>query len=145
MPIVGFGLTRIIAEKLDAIKGKVDIRNNVSVKDIKPSDIALGKDKNNAVKFVFEFTSHYEPAIGKILFEGEVLFMDESPKIKELLDSWKKEKKVTQEVMASVLNSILNKCNVQALILSQDINLPPPIPLPKVQISKPAPPSKKEK
>ena len=48
-----------------------------------------------------------------------------------------------------LLNSILNKCNVQALILSQDINLPPPIPLPKVQMSRPAAaspvPAKEEK
>jgi len=34
---------------------------------------------------------------------------------------------------------------VQALILSQDINLPPPIPLPKVQVSQPAPLQKKGK
>ena len=145
MPIVGFGLTKIIAEKNSAIKGKVDIRNNVGVKDVKSADILLGKDKSNAVKFVFEFTSTYEPGIGKILLEGEVLYMDEPSRIKEIQDSWKKDKKVGQELMTQVLNNILNKCNVQALILSQDINLPPPIPLPKVQISKPAPPSKKEK
>ena len=138
MPIVGFGLTKIIAEKTDAIKGKVDIRNNVSVKDVKSADISLGKDTGNASKFIFEFTSSYEPGIGRILLEGEVLFMDEPARIREMQDSWKKDKKLPQDVMAPVLNSILNKCNVQALILSQDINLPPPIPLPKVQISRPA-------
>ncbi len=147
MPIVGFGLTKIIAEKTGQIKGKVDIKNNVSVKDVRPADISLGKEKNNAAKFVFEFSSSYEPGIGKILFEGEVLYMEDPAKIKEILDSWKKGQKVAQEIMAPVLNSILNKCNVQALILSQDINLPPPIPLPKVQISRPmpAPPDKPER
>ncbi len=144
MPIVGFGLTKIIAEKTDAIKGKVDIRNNVSVKDVKPADISLGREKGNTAKFIFEFTSSYEPGIGRILFEGEVLFMDDSARIKELQESWKKDKKLPQDVMAPVLNSILNKCNVQALILSQDINLPPPIPLPKVQISRPDPAPEKD-
>ncbi|HIH04722.1 TPA: hypothetical protein HA281_05650 [Candidatus Woesearchaeota archaeon] len=149
MPIVGFGLTKIIAEKNAAIKGKVDIRNNVGVKDVRLADISLGKDKGNAAKFIFEFTSTYEPGIGRILFEGEVLFMDDPGKIKELQESWKKDSKLPQDVMAPVLNSILNKCNVQALILSQDINLPPPIPLPKVQMSRPAAaspvPAKEEK
>ncbi len=139
MPIVGFGLTKIIAEKTGAIKGKVDIRNNVSVKDVTSADISLGKDTGNAAKFIFEFTSSYEPGIGRILLEGEVLFMDDPARIREMQESWKKDKKLPQDVMAPVLNSILNKCNVQALILSQDINLPPPIPLPKVQISRPAP------
>ena len=37
--------------------------------------------------------------------------------------------------MAGLLNTILTKCNVQALILSQEVNLPPPIPMPKVQIA----------
>jgi hypothetical protein len=35
--------------------------------------------------------------------------------------------------MENILNSILTKCNIQALILSQDVNLPSPIPLPKVR------------
>ena len=39
--------------------------------------------------------------------------------------------------MTTLLNALLAKCNVQALILSQDVNLPPPIPLPKVQLNEP--------
>jgi hypothetical protein len=35
--------------------------------------------------------------------------------------------------MVPVLNSILAKCNIQAIILTREVNLPPPIPLPKVQ------------
>jgi len=31
----------------------------------------------------------------------------------------------------------MSKCNIQALILSEQINLPPPIPLPKLQASQP--------
>ena len=58
-----------------------------------------------------------------------------SKKTKEILASWKKDKKVPKELMAGLLNTILTKCNIQALILSQEINLPAPIPLPKVQIA----------
>ena len=38
-----------------------------------------------------------------------------------------------KEVMEQVINTALNKSNVEALILSRDINLPPPIPLPKIK------------
>ena len=134
--IVGFGFTKLSAEKHDAAKGKIDINNNVSIKDIKEDDFSFGKDKKqNVLRFIFEFTSKYEPNVGNILFEGELLYMEEPKKAKEILADWKKDKKVPKELMAGLLNTILTKCNVQALILSQQVNLPPPIPLPKVQVA----------
>jgi hypothetical protein len=137
--IVGFGFTKLSAEKGEAAKGKIDINNNVSIKDVKEDNFALGKDKQqNVLRFIFEFTSKYEPNVGNILFEGELLYMEEPKKAKELLNDWKKSKKLPKEMMAGLLNTILTKCNVQALILSQQVNLPPPIPLPKVQMQQQA-------
>lgn len=132
--IVGFGFTKLSAEKNEQVKGKIDINNNVSIKDVVEDNLSLGKDKQSVIKFLFEFTSNYEPSVGKILFEGEVLYLEEPKKIKEILTSWKKDKKLSKELMAGLLNTVLTKCNVQALILSQEVNLPPPIPMPKVQI-----------
>jgi|SRR3989338_322587 len=136
--IVGFGFTKLSAEKGQTAKGKIDINNNVSIKDIQEDNFSLGKDRQqNILRFIFEFTSNYEPNVGKILFEGELLYMEEQKKAKELLTSWKKDKKLPKELMEGMLNTILTKCNVQALILSQQVNLPPPIPLPKVQMTVP--------
>jgi len=136
--IVGFGFTKLSAEKGEIAKGKIDINNNVSIKDIQEDNFSLGKDKQqNVLRFIFEFVSNYEPKVGKILFEGELLYLEEQKKAKELLNSWKKDKKLPKELMEGMLNTILTKCNVQALILSQQVNLPPPIPLPKVQMTVP--------
>ncbi len=135
--IVGFGFTKLSAEKKEQVKGKIDINNNVSVKDVVEDNLSLGKDKQNIVKFIFEFTANYEPSVGKILFEGEVLYLEEPKKVREILSSWKKDKKLPKEIMGGILNAILTKCNVQALILSQEVNLPPPIPMPKVQMQAP--------
>ena len=137
--IVGFGFTKLSAEKKENAKGKIDINNNVSIKDVLEENFALGKDRQqNIIKFLFEFTSKYEPNVGNILFEGELLYMEEPKKAKEILADWKKNKKLPKDLMAGLLNTILTKCNIQALILSQQVNLPPPIPLPKVQINAPA-------
>ena len=135
--IVGFGFTKLSAQKNDSAKGKIDINNNVSVKDAKEDSFLLGKDKQSIIKFNFEFTSKYEPSIGMILFEGEILYLEEPKKVKEILSSWKKDKSIPKEIMANLLNTILSKCNIQALILSQEVNLPPPIPMPKVQMAQP--------
>ncbi len=133
--IVGFGFTKLSAEKKDPAAGKIDINNNVSIKDAKEDNLSFGKDKQNVIKFLFEFTSNYEPNVGAILFEGEVLYLDEPKKVKEILSSWKKDKQIPKEIMGMLLNAVLSKCNVQALILSQNVNLPPPIPMPKVQMN----------
>ena len=135
--IVGFGFTKLSAERREAAKGKIDINNNVAIKDIKEDNLSLGKDKQDVIRFIFEFASKYEPNVGSILFEGELLYMEEPKKVKEILASWKKDKKLPKEIMAGLLNTILTKCNIQALILSQEINLPAPIPLPEVQVAAP--------
>lgn len=133
--IIGFGFTKLSAEKNDIVKGKLDVNNNVSIKDVKEDSFNFGKDKQSIIKFIFEFVSKYEPAIGTIQFEGEVLYLEEPKKIKEILSSWKKDKSVQKEIMEGMLNTILTKCNVQALIMSQEVNLPPPIPMPRVQVA----------
>jgi len=94
--IVGFGFTKLSAEKKEVAKGKIDINNNVSIKDIKEDSFSLGNNNQNVLKFIFEFTSKYEPNIGNILFEGELLYMEDPKKVKEILSSWKKDKKILQ-------------------------------------------------
>ena len=134
MTIVGFNFTSVNAEKKDALKGNVNINNNVTIKDITEKDLSLGTSKQKSLRFMFEFTSKYEPNVGSITLNGDVLFIEEAKKIKEILDGWKKDKRLPKEVTTKVLNAVLGKCNVQALILSEQLNLPAPIPLPKVQI-----------
>ena len=137
MAIVGFNFTKINVERKEMQKGKINISNNVAIKDVKPTDISLGKEKQDALKFTFEFTSRFEPKIGSILLGGDLLFLGDANKIKEVSEGWKKDKRVPKEIMGSILNTILAKCNIQALILSQEVNLPPPVPLPKVEIGTP--------
>ncbi len=131
--IIGFNFKKINIEKKNSITGKVDINNNVLVKDVKENDFSMGKQKQKGLSFIFEFTSKYEPDIGSLLFEGEVLYLGEAKQNEELLKEWKKSKTIPKELMAEVIDTVLTRCNIEALILSRDINLPPPVPLPKVK------------
>ena len=133
MTIVGFNFTKIGAEKKDTAKGKINISNNVAIDKVEEKNISLANDKQKVLAFTFNFTSKYEPDIGLINFVGDILLMEEAKRAKEILDGWKKDKKLPKEIMTPVLNTVLSKCNIQALILSEQINLPPPIPLPKLQ------------
>ncbi|MBW2989170.1 hypothetical protein KY358_02520 [Candidatus Woesearchaeota archaeon] len=133
MTILGFNFKDIKVSRKDGVKGKINIKNNVVITDIKEQDLSLGDKSQNALKFAFEFSSKYEPEMGDIVLGGDLLFMESSEKTKKILDDWKKSKKVPEDVMANILNTVLTKCNVEALILSQKVNLPPPIPLPSIK------------
>lgn len=138
MTIVGFNFTKIEAEKKEMIKGKININNNVHINQVEEKDLSLGNQKQKVLAFNFEFIAKYDPNIGSIKFTGDVLSMDDVKTTKEILDGWKKNKKLPKEIMPNILNTIMSKCNIQALILSEQINLPSPIPLPKLQAAQPA-------
>lgn len=135
MTIVGFNFTKIHVERKKMVKGKINIKNNVSIKKVEEADLSLGKNKQSGLRFIFEFTSNYEPKVGEIILGGEVLYLMDEKHVKDVLKGWKKNKKVPKELTAGILNTVLQKCNIQALVLSRDINLPPPIPLPKVNVA----------
>ena len=137
MGIVGFNFSKMNIEKLSPVKGKISISNNVSITSVEKTNLELGQSKEDALKFTFEFTSQYDPKVGIINLMGDVIFMEDDKKIADIEAQWKKDKKIPKEVMTNVLNHVLNKCNIQALILSKDLNLPPPIPLPKVTENQP--------
>lgn len=136
MTIIATNFTKISIEKSSSIKGKVSIANNVAIKNVEKTELAIGTAKQSALKFTFEFTVKYEPKVGNIVMNGELIFLEKPEKIGEIADEWKKTKKVPKEVMAPILNNVLTKCNVEALILSREINLPPPVQLPRVTVKK---------
>jgi len=133
MTIIGFNFKEIKVNKKEGVKGKINIKNNVSITDIKEQDLSLGDNSQSALKFIFEFESKYDPDLGEIILRGDLLFMESAAKTKEILNDWKKSKKVPKDVMGGILNTVLSKCNIEALILSQKVGLPPPIPLPSIK------------
>lgn len=134
MTVVGVNLTKIEAERKEAPKGKISINNNISIKELDKKDLSVGAAKQDAIRFIFEFKSKYEPKFAEIEIEGDVLFLSTAAEVKKVIDGWKKEKKIPKEVMEQIMNAALNKCNIQAIIMSQQLNLPPPVQLPKLEI-----------
>ncbi|MBS3125692.1 hypothetical protein J4211_05615 [Candidatus Woesearchaeota archaeon] len=134
MTVVGLQFTRMLIEKHSAVKGKVQVNNNVALTNVEKTDFVVGPSNQGAAKFYFEFTAKYEPKIADMIFVGFLTFVDEPKKVTELVESWKKDKKLPKEVMSNVLNTILSRCNVEAMLLAREVNLPPPIPLPKVTV-----------
>lgn len=132
MPIVKVNLNKIDAERnLKSKGGQININNNVSLKGVEP--LEFDRKGRGGLTFNFEFVCDYTPDLGKILVNGNVLYVEEEKLIKEIKESWDKDKRVPTAVMEEIINAALHKGNIQAIKTAEDVSLPSPLPLPKLQ------------
>lgn len=129
---MGFNFTKIIAERKSFTRGKIEVKSNISIQDVKEEKLPLPK-KEIGLRFEFSFTLTYEPKIGEISFSGNILYVDTEDKTKQILKGWKKNKKIPPEINTPLINTILHRCNLKALELSQEVNLPPQIQMPRLR------------
>ncbi|MFH1400123.1 MAG: hypothetical protein ABIH41_01265 [Nanoarchaeota archaeon] len=131
MTVVSFNFSKIVVEKRKATKGRINIANNVALKDVTQAKVDFGAGKA-ALKFQFEFSTRYEPDFADIKMEGDLLFLTTEDESKEILAQWQKVNKVPKNINDFVFNHVLTKCYVEAVALSRDVGLPVPIQLPRV-------------
>ncbi|MBI2564550.1 hypothetical protein HYV79_00990 [Candidatus Woesearchaeota archaeon] len=132
MTVLGLGFTKINLEKKKAVDGKVNIQSNANILNVEKADLRV-TSKQGALKFTFDFVSQYDPDVATLRLEGDVLWLDSLDETEKVLKNWKKDKKVSPEIMVPVLNAVLSRAHIEALILTRELNLPPPIQLPRVE------------
>jgi hypothetical protein len=132
MAIIGFHFKKMSAEKKKSATGKINVKNNLKIVQLKEAKVNMGSSKQAGLEFTFDFKAVYEPDIAVLNLVSAAVFLGSDTVIKETLAKWQKEKKLPGKVMEEVYNHILAKCNVQSLILARDMQLPPHIQLPRV-------------
>jgi|TARA_B100002003_G_C13884921_1_gene431809 hypothetical protein len=132
MPILGINFTKIEAERKAPVKGKISINNNIAINDIKKADMKLPDQES--LRIEFQFTAKYDPEIGQITINGETVIVDSKKKVEEILEQWKKDKKLPEDILAQIMNNLLTKCNVEALLVGREVGLPPTLNMPKVKV-----------
>lgn len=130
MAIIGFNFTKIGAARLTTKSGKIQVNNNIAVREIEATTFA-GDEKRKALRVGFRFDCLYEPKVAHIQLDGDVIILMEKKAAEEMVKGWT-EKKLPTQTLTGAMNHVLERCNVQAIILARDMNLPSPVPLPKV-------------
>lgn len=134
MVVIGFNLTKILVERKVLVRGEVKVNTKMNILDVKKEDIRITQGKE-VLNFDFEFIVSYQGVadhtggVADIKFEGKVLYLVDPKDTKKILDEWKK-KEISPEVRLRVLNTILAKCNLKALVLEEEMGLPSHIPMP---------------
>lgn len=136
--LVGMNLTSIRAYTKDQPFPKVNVNSAPKVVDVEEFPVA---DMKDVLRIKFGFVCEYSPDVGKVEIEGSVLWKDANAK--DILKSWKDERKISTKVAAPILNAVFRKCLTKTIELSEELRLPPPVQFPVVVEGKPSPKEKK--
>ena len=110
------------------INEALKVKNQIT-KDIKEEKIPI--TNNKALKIKFTLTVTYCKDFGKIEFEGSIMTLPDEGEFKSIMDSWK-DKKIPENMKFGIFNFIMNKCNVKALHLEDEMGMPLHIPMPRL-------------
>lgn len=85
----------------------------------------------------FRFSIDYSN-LGFINIEGDMYFCNGAHAV---IDQWLDSGRIEAPYATMVHNAAVSACLTTALILSREVKLPPPFPLPRVNLQEPPPPS----
>lgn len=122
-------ITKISGERKNIIKGKIDVKQNIDIKDIEKQDIAIS-DKPG-LKVEFEYSIKYEPKVADVEIKGSILVLDDKNESKDILKDWKK-KKINPIFKIPVYNYIIEKVSLKAINMEDELALPLHQPFPKI-------------
>jgi hypothetical protein len=78
----------------------------------------------------FRFTANYV-GLGVITIEGYLVYEGDA---QELARLWRKGNNMPDEVASEIHTAVMHACLPEALMISRDLKLPPPFPLPQINI-----------
>ncbi len=139
MGVVSSNVYEISVKKKKPLTGRVNVENKPKITDVKATKIVAsfaGDTKVPGIVVDFEYVTEYQQdkeVLAEILLKGSVLYTVKDEKEAENLEKgFKEDKKLKEEVEIAVLNHILNKGTLLALDLSQKVELPPVINMPRI-------------
>lgn len=138
----------IVGERILEVSGNKAQAGNISGLNI---NIALEdvKSAGGNLEITYAYTVNYETDIGMMKIKGVLIAKEEEKLIKDVLDVWKKSKKLPDEYAALVLSAVNYSGSANGTLVARVLGLTAPLIPPRIQLSKapaaaaPAAPGKK--
>lgn len=111
----------------------IQIATNINIMEIT-------KKREDLLEVPFVFTVNYTPAVAQISVRGMAHVTGSKSELKKIHDEYT-EKRLPPPI---VVQSISNTAFLESVIVTRTLNIPPPIPLPKippVEVKKPSEPT----
>ncbi|MDY6776758.1 MAG: hypothetical protein SVQ76_01470 [Candidatus Nanohaloarchaea archaeon] len=128
--IVGFSIKRMESEKLGAKQGEMNVNYSSRITDVEDADVPAIEEK--VARVSFEMSIDYvqgDENVAEMDFEGTVLWQKDA---EEVIEKWKEDEDLDENVAATVTNHIYRKCLTRAVSMADALELPSPVPMPQV-------------
>ncbi len=128
--IVGFSITSLEAGKNGGGQGDLNINYSSSIEDIQEAEVEAIEDDVARVSFEMDVTYVQDDEdVASMSFEGNLLWQGDAA---DLVSSWDEDGEIEEGVAAAITNHVYRKCLSQAVGMSDALDLPSPVPMPKV-------------
>ena len=133
MPILGLNFDSIHAEKKKELKPPLKINTDVEIVSINKEESFFSNKDEAVLRFNFEFSLIFDPKdVAELKLKGHIHFLAKAKDNDKVLATWKKDKKLPPELARQLVNMILLKANIKALLVGQEVGLPPHIRMPLI-------------
>ncbi len=133
--IIGFNYRKMNIERKKKLVQGMKVSYDLDIANMYVEDFPLTDKTQMVLSLDFDFSVKYNPDVAVIDISGTVNYMVSQEEGKKIMALWEKTKKLPKSLSVPVINRILDKCNIKALELEQDLSLPTHLPMPSVNIS----------
>jgi len=134
--IINFTLDKISIEKLKEPTGNIEAKNSIKFLDIQEIPTPKGIKDQSILKFKFTYKIEYSPNIANTEIIGYIHYLTSKEERDKIMKEWDKDSKIDRNISTKFVNYIFSKCGIKSLSLSQELNLPSHIPLPRIALKK---------
>jgi len=90
--------------------------------------VGIDKKREDMLEVPFVFTINYTPAVAQISMKGRSHVTGSKEELKQIHDTYKEKKPPSHVIVQSISNVVF----LESVIVCRTLNIPPPIPLPKI-------------
>ncbi len=125
----------ITGERILSISGKREKREQIQGLNI---NIGIEKIDVNGedIEIEYLYTANYEKDVGQLQIRGVLMAKEDKKLAKEIDDEWKKNKKMPENYMTTVLSAINYSGSANGTLLARVLGLTAPFIPPRIQIAK---------
>ncbi|MEW6749296.1 MAG: hypothetical protein AB1295_06335 [Candidatus Micrarchaeota archaeon] len=130
----------IVGERILEVSGNKDpstpikgLNINISLEDVK-----MGEKNKDNLEITYQYTANYRDNVGEIKIKGVLIAKEDAKRSKDIVDTWKKDKKVPDDYASMVLSAVNYSGSANGTLLARVLNLTAPLIPPKIQLAKPA-------
>jgi hypothetical protein len=132
----------ITDERILEVSGNKKLREPVKGLNINISLEDVKADGEN-VDIYYLYTASYNEDVGQIKIKGVLTAKEDKKKVKEILDTWKKNKRMPEDYASTVLSAVNYSGSANGTLIARVLRLTAPLIPPRIQLSKAEPKKKK--